>query len=202
MRTNDNNLLETIIGIFTSIDLNKSKSFINKSDETALLDYINKEFLNLKEYRALIKDITLEKEDIIEILYQLLKLVYTSTDKDNNNTSVTERLITDANNKGFTWPNSNSCFKKVEEEFSELKNAIKQNDENNIKEEIGDLLFTLHCFANINKFNYEQILNNANTKFEKRFKKLKEIAKAKNIDLLKCSSEIKEEIWKEAKKSL
>ena len=62
MRTNDNNLLETIIGIFTSIDLNKTKSFINKSDETALLDYINKEFLNLKEYRALIKDISLEKK--------------------------------------------------------------------------------------------------------------------------------------------
>ena len=202
MRTNDNNFLETIIGIFTSIDLNKSKSFINKSDETALLDYINKEFLNLKEYRALIKDITLEKKDIIEILYQLLKLVYTSTDKDNNNSSVSERLIIDANNKGFTWPNSKSCFKKIEEEFLELKNAVKQNDENNIKEEIGDLLFTLHCYANINKFNFEKILNNANTKFEKRFNKLLEIAKSKNIDFLKCSSEMKEKLWKEAKKSL
>ena len=115
MRTNDNNLIESIIGILTSIDLNKTKDIVNKSNKAALLDYINKEFLNLKEYKALIKDIKLEKTDIIEILYQLLKLVYTSTDKDNNNnTSVTERLITDANNKGFTWPNSNSCFKKVE----------------------------------------------------------------------------------------
>ena len=52
MRTNDNNILESIIGILTNIDLNKTKD-INKSDKTALLDYINKEFLNLKEYKAL-----------------------------------------------------------------------------------------------------------------------------------------------------
>ena len=65
---------------------------------------------------------------------------------------------------------------------------------NNIQEEIGDLLFTLHCYANINKFNFEKILNNANTKFEKRFNKLLEIAKSKNIDFLKSSSEIKEKL--------
>ena len=201
MRTNNNSLIESLIGIFTNIDLKKTKEIVNQSDKTALIDYINKEFLNLKDYKPLIEDIKLEKEDILEILYQILTLVYTSTTK-NNNTSVTEKLITEANNKGFTWPNSNSCFNKVEEEFIELKNAIKQNDENNIKEEIGDLLFTLHCYAKINKFSYEQILNSANSKFEKRFKKLLEIAKSKNINILKCSSEVKEELWKEAKKTL
>ena len=119
-----------------------------------------------------------------------------------NNTSITNQLITKASDNGFTWPNSKSCFKKIEEEFLELKNAVKQDNENNIKEEIGDLLFTLHCYVNISKFNYEKILNNANTKFEKRFNKLLEIAKSKNIDFLKCSSEIKEQLWEEAKKSL
>ena len=201
MRTKDSNLIENIIDILTNIDFKKTKNIVNKSNKKALLDYINKEFLNLKEYKTLIDDIKLEKQDILEILYQIITLVYNSNDKYNN-TSMTKQLIIEANNKGFTWPNSKSCFNKVEEEFLELKNAIKQNDENNIKEEIGDLLFTLHCFANINKFNYEQILNNANTKFAKRFKKLKEIAKSKNIDLLKCSSKIKEGLWKEAKKSL
>ena len=201
MRTNDNNIIESIIGILTNIDLNKAKDIVDKSDKTALLDYINKEFLDLKEYKAIIEDIKLNKNDILEILYQIVSLVSNSTDKYNN-TYLTEQLITEANNKGFTWPNSNSCFKKVEEEFLELKNAIQQNNENNIKEEIGDLLFTLHCYLNISKFDYEKILNNANTKFEKRFNKLLEIAKSKNIDFLKCSSEIKEKLWKEAKKSL
>ena len=201
MRTNRNNFIENIINILTSIDLKKTEDIVNKSDKKALLDYINKEFLNLKEYKALIENIKFEKEKILEIIYQLINMVYTSTDKYNN-TSVTEQLITRANNNGFTWPNRNSCFNKVEEEFLELKNAIKQNDESNIKEEIGDLLFTLHCYANIKKFNHEQILNNANIKFKNRFEKLLEISKSKNIDLLKCSSEIKEKLWKEAKKTL
>ena len=199
MRTSDN-IIESIIGIVTNIDLNKAKDIVNKSDKTALLDYIKKEFLDLKEYKALIEDIKLDKNDILEILYQIVSLVYNSADKYNN-TSITEQLITEANNKGFTWPNSKSCFKKIEEEFLELKNAVKQNDENNIKEEIGDLLFTLHCYTNIKKFNFKQILNDANTKFEKRFKKLLEIARIKNVDLENCSAEIKEDLWKEAKNS-
>ena len=199
MRTNNNNFIEGIIGILTNIDLKNTKDIINK---TALLDYINKEFLNLKEYETLIEDIKLEKEDILEILYQIITLVNSSTGDKYNNTSETEQLIKEANNIGFTWPNSKSCFNKVEEEFLELKNAIKKNDEYNIKEEIGDLLFTLHCYANIKKFNYEQILNDANNKFEKRFKKLLEIARTKNIDLENCSTQIKEELWIVAKNSL
>ena len=198
MRTN-NNLIEDIIGILTNNHFTKNKDTVNK---TALLDYINKEFLNLKEYETLIKDIKIEKEDILEIIYQIITLVNSSTDDKYNNTSETEQLIKEANNIGFTWPNSKSCFNKVEEEFLELKNAIKKNDENNIKEEIGDLLFTLHCYANIKKFNYEQILNDANNKFEIRFKKLLEIARTKNIDLENCSTQIKEELWIVAKNSL
>ena len=201
MRTSNNNLIENLISLLANIDLKKTKDIVNKSNKTALLKYINKEFLNLKEYKALIEDIKIRKEDILEILYQMLTLVYTNTDKYNN-TSVTEQLIKEASNQGFTWPNSNSCFKKVEEEFLELKSAIKKNDENNIKEEIGDLLFTLHCYANIKKFNYAQILNDANTKFEKRFKKLLEVARTKNIDIENCSAQIKAKLWKVAKKSL
>jgi phosphoribosyl-ATP pyrophosphohydrolase len=201
MRTNNNNLIDSIIGIITNIDLHKTKDIVDRTDKTVLLDYINKEFLNLKEYKTLMEDIKLRKEDILEMLYQMLTLVNTSTDKYNN-TSETEQLIKKANDIGFTWPNSNSCFNKVEEEFLELKNAIKKNDENNIKEEIGDLLFTLHCYANIKKFNFKQILNDANTKFELRFKKLLEIARIKNIDLENCSAEIKEKLWKVAKNSL
>ena len=200
MRTN-NNLINNLISLLTNVDLKKTKDIVRKQDKKALLDYINKEFLNLNEYKILIKDIKLEKEDVLEILYQILTLFYGSTEKYSN-TSVTDQLIKEANNKGFTWPNSNSCFNKVEEEFKELKKAIKNNDVSNIKEEIGDLLFTLHCYANIKKFNFEQVLNNANIKFEKRYKKLLDIAKSKNIDLATCSSKIKEELWKIAKKTL
>ena len=198
MRTNDNNLVNKIIEILVNIDIKKNKDIVNKN---ALLKYIREEFLNLDEYKELITDIKLSKEDIFEILYQILTLVNNDT-KKYNNMQETKKLIKIANNFGFTWPNSNSCFNKVEEEFMELKNAIKEDNDKNIKEEIGDLLFSLHCYTSMKKFDNNQILNDANKKFEKRFTKLLEIAKSKNIDLVKCSSELKEELWKEAKKSI
>ena len=54
MRTNYNYLIESIIGILTNIDLKKTKDIVDKSDKTAFLDYISKEFLNLKDYNILI----------------------------------------------------------------------------------------------------------------------------------------------------
>ena len=199
MRTN-NNLIESIVQILTSINLKKSKDIINKADKSALLDYINEEFLNINDYKDLLENIKLEKEDILEILYQLLTLINNKASE--NNISVSEQLIEYAKKHGFTWPNSNSCFNKVEEEFLELKDAIKINNKKYIEEEIGDLLFTLHCYADIKKFNFENILKNANTKFEKRFNKLLDIAKARNINLANTSSDMKEKLWKNAKDSI
>ena len=201
MRTN-NVLIESIVLILNSIDIKKSKDIINKADKGALLDYINEEFLNADDYKALLTNIRLEKEDILEILYQLLSIINIKSIDNDNNISVTEQLIEEASKHGFMWPDSNSCFNKVEEEFLELKNAINRNDKKNIEEEIGDLMFTLHCYANIKKLNFDDILKNANTKFEQRFKKLLDIAKAKNINLANSSSDIKEKLWKNAKDSL
>ena len=82
-----------------------------------------------------------------------------------------------------------------------LKNAIKEDNDKNIKEEIGDLLFSLHCYTSMKKFDNNQILNDANKKFEKRFKTLKKYAVLENIDLKIVSSEIKEKLWEKAKKN-
>ena len=201
MRTN-NDLIESIVKILNNIDIKKSKHIINKADKRALLDYINEEFLNVDDYKALLTNITLEKEDILEILYELLSFINIKSINSNNDISETEQLIEEASKNGFTWSDSSSCFNKVEEEFLELKDAVNKNSKENIEEEIGDLLFTLHCYANIKKFNYENILRKANTKFEKRFKKLLDIAEAKNINLEKSSSDTKEKLWKNAKDSL
>ena len=72
----------------------------------------------------------------------------------------------------------------------------------NIQEEIGDLLFTLQCYAEIKNFNLNDILSSSNYKFEKRINKLKEIAEFKNIELNKVSSKTKEQLWEIAKKKV
>ena len=88
------------------------------------------------------------------------------------------------------------------EEAYELQNAVNNKDNKNIKEELGDLLFTLQCYAEIKNYNLNNILSTSNYKFEKRFSKLKEIAEFENITLNKASSKTKEQLWKKAKKKV
>ena len=141
----------------------------------------------MEEYKELIASIKINKENIIEIIYDIIR----SLNKDNSDKKInylsslnrTKVLIKEATEYGFTWPNSNSCFDKVEEEFLELQNAIKDGNNNHIKEEMGDLIFTLQCFATLKKFNFDDIINKANNKFSKRFKKLLQIAKSEKINL-------------------
>ncbi len=201
MRSIDNIVIEKIIDIITNIDLKNAKDIAKEKDKKALFDYVVEEFFNEEEYKYLLSIIEFRKEDIIEILYQFLAAII---NKDNStyedSIMKTKKLLMQASEYNFTWPNSNSCFKKVEEEFLELKNAIKSKSSSNIKEEIGDLLFTLQCYADKKNYDIINILDTANKKFEKRFKKLKELAKLENIELNKASIETKERLWKKAKK--
>ncbi|MBV69410.1 MAG: hypothetical protein CMJ08_06390 [Pelagibacterales bacterium] len=202
MRTNDI-ILEQLVSMLTNIDFKKISKGSHKKQKEDLLNYLNKEYLNIDDYKHLLSNIKLSKEDILELLY-LVFIVTTENEKISfkDSFSKTKKLIKIAAELGFTWPNSTSCFDKVEEEFAELKNAINSKNTKNIKEEMGDLLFTLQCYAEIKNFNLNDILSTSNYKFEKRFSKLKEIAEIKNIKLNKASSKTKEKLWKIAKKKV
>ena len=202
MRTNDI-ILEQLVSMLTNIDFKKISKGSHKKQKEDLLNYLNKEYLNIDDYKHLLSNIKLSKEDILELLY-LVFIVTTENEKMSfkDSFSKTKKLIKIAAELGFTWPNSTSCFDKVEEEFAELKNAINSKNTKNIKEEMGDLLFTLQCYAEIKNFNLNDILSTSNYKFEKRFSKLKEIAEIKNIKLNKASSKTKEKLWKIAKKKV
>jgi len=92
------------------------------------------------------------------------------------------------NKLNFDWNNALHVFEKVEEEFIELKEALglkrkhKKNQKkskmklSHVKEELGDLLFSLAQLARHLKSEPEQILRDANRKFEKRFFKMKKMA--------------------------
>ena len=204
MRSSDNNILiKEILALLTNIDVAKAIEIIESKDKISLFKYINKEFLDISEYKYLLTDIKFNKADIIEILYQIIIAINKNEKTKNKDTFFkTKELINNATKLGFTWPDSNSCFLKVEEEYRELKKALKNNNNNNIKEELGDLLFTLQCYADLKDYNITSILKSTNLKFEKRFSKLKEIAKSENIDLKKASSKVKEQLWEKAKKKV
>ena len=70
---------------------------------------------------------------------------------------------------GFKWDNKNEILDKLHEEIEELKLAIKIEDDINIEEEFGDILFTLISLSKYLRINPHKSLRYANQKFKKRF---------------------------------
>ena len=199
MKTNKKEeILQKLILSFVNIYKKEFLSKINKRDKIEIIKYLENELFDLEEIKELISSLKYDKSEIINIIYDFIKLY-------NNEKSEVYRKTKDLTNlaskNGFEWPNSKVCFEKLEEELLELKMALLKNDKNNIKEEIGDILFTLNSFAQLSKLDMLDCLDQANNKFEKRFKILKKYADLENIDLKFVSSEIKEKLWEKAKKS-
>lgn len=100
---------------------------------------------------------------------------------------------------GFEWPNEESLYDCVMSEIEEFKEAETEKDKNHMEEEMGDILFAIVNLARWNKIDAEQALLKANKKFEKRFRKMEDLATKPLNDY---SFEEFDNLWKQAKKSL
>lgn len=94
---------------------------------------------------------------------------------------------------GFEWQDNESFYKKIEEELKELKEGIKNKDQENIEEELGDLLFAIINFARSKNVNADNALEKTNIKFIKRFKRLEELIQkdGKKIEELDLNEQLK-----------
>ncbi|MGI6681334.1 MAG: nucleoside triphosphate pyrophosphohydrolase [Bdellovibrionota bacterium] len=107
-----------------------------------------------------------------------------------------------ASRLGFDWNNANDVLEKISEELEEVKTEAKKDlsvkeNQDTLKEEIGDLLYATIQYIRKLNFCQEEILNNACKKFKKRFDKLEDLA---TKDLGKYSQEEFDKLWREAKK--
>lgn len=100
---------------------------------------------------------------------------------------------------GFEWPNEESLYDCVMSEIEEFKEAEIEQNKNHMEEEMGDILFAIVNLARWNKIDAEQALLKANKKFEKRFRKMEDLATKPLNDY---SFEEFDNLWKQAKKSL
>ena len=101
----------------------------------------------------------------------------------------------------FDWPNAYEVFKKVEEEFSELQEAVALKKERFIFEEAGDLLFSVTQYLRHLGFSAENSLTSSSEKFIKRFRIMEDIAQNQNKDFSSLSDQELNELWLEAKKA-
>ena len=199
MRTNDNtSIIEKIISIISGREKSELETMINHSDKEDLYKFIEQEFLDLNEIKELIASINIKQNDLINIFSDIIEL-YLSNTSYNKVLKRTSELIKQATSKGFDWSDNTKCFVKVEEEIAELKEALITKNKSHIKEELGDVIFTLFSFARLSNLDMLDTLEFANKKFDKRFKKLSEILNERGIDLKSLSDKEKEELWQKSK---
>lgn len=102
---------------------------------------------------------------------------------------------------GFDWENVDGALDKLDEEISELKQAIIQGNQAHIEEELGDVLFSTVNISRFVKTDSEKALYNACEKFISRFSKVEKLANERNINMAEAGLEVLDKLWDEAKVS-
>jgi MazG family protein len=100
---------------------------------------------------------------------------------------------------GFDWPQIGPVVEKLEEETEELKAAIEADDQDAMRDELGDLLFVCVNIARHTKVNAEMALRNTNKKFINRFEYVVAQMKSAGIEMNQQQLQEMETFWQESK---
>ncbi|MBN1165361.1 MAG: nucleoside triphosphate pyrophosphohydrolase [Candidatus Krumholzibacteriota bacterium] len=100
---------------------------------------------------------------------------------------------------GFDWPDHEGIIDKLYEEIDELKASIDTGERGSIKEEIGDLFFTLINLARQLQVDAEGALDRTTAKFIQRFRWMEKTARDSGLHLEELSLEEQEKLWQKSK---
>jgi tetrapyrrole methylase family protein/MazG family protein/ATP diphosphatase len=111
------------------------------------------------------------------------------------------RLGQRASQVGLDWPEPRSVLAKIREEIDELEGALDSDTPSQIREELGDSLFSFANLARLLKENPEETLQQANQKFLNRFQRLEKRVQADARTLEDLEPEELDRLWDEIKKT-
>lgn len=107
-----------------------------------------------------------------------------------------------ASRVGFDWPELGGVLAKVEEEIAEMRQAAQAGAVDEVKEELGDLLFSVVQAARHLGVDPESALRDANAKFERRFRDMEARLDAEGRAVSDATPEQLEALWALAKRDL
>ncbi|MBV8531027.1 MAG: nucleoside triphosphate pyrophosphohydrolase [Candidatus Eremiobacteraeota bacterium] len=111
-----------------------------------------------------------------------------------------QRMQEKAARVGFDWPGVRGILDKLGEELRELAEARRlPNDDPGVREELGDVFFTLVNLSRALGVDAEGAMREANEKFYRRFAFMEERAGARGKALSDMELEELEELWQLAK---
>ncbi|MGB3469075.1 MAG: nucleoside triphosphate pyrophosphohydrolase [Cyclobacteriaceae bacterium] len=149
---------------------------LNRFDISEVLHGICDKLVN--RHPHIYGDVDAEDEEVVKSNWEKIKL------KEKGNTSVlggvpsslpalvkAMRIQEKARGVGFDWDNREQVWEKVQEEMAEFKEEIEAENtsKEKIRDEFGDLLFSLINYARFNDINPQEALEKTNKKFIKRF---------------------------------
>jgi ATP diphosphatase len=113
------------------------------------------------------------------------------------------RMSQKAEGVGFDWPDATAVLDKVAEELAELREelaapkAIERDPK--VREELGDLLFSLANLSRHLGMDAESVLADANAKFRRRFGRMESTLGERGLSLGDLDTDAMEAVWSEAK---
>lgn len=100
---------------------------------------------------------------------------------------------------GFDWPAAEPVLDKIQEEVTELREAVAKKDSAAIQAEFGDVLFSCANFARHAQVDPEWALRSTNQRFEARFRHMENIAREGGRSLSELTPTEQDKLWREAK---
>jgi ATP diphosphatase len=102
---------------------------------------------------------------------------------------------------GFDWPDVNPVFDKLHEEIEELRAEFQTGTGHEaLEDELGDVLFVAANLSRHGKVDFGAALRRANAKFERRFRRMEQMAQEEGIELSRLSLADQDDYWNRAKR--
>ena len=111
-----------------------------------------------------------------------------------------EKIQKKAAKFGFDWTDIKDVLNKLDEEISELKEAVSSGNKEKVCNELGDVIFAAVNVARHMGVDADESLRNTNKKFRNRFFHIEKTLEAKGKKLKDTTLDEMEAIWQEAKK--
>jgi len=117
-----------------------------------------------------------------------------------------QKMQDKASRVGFDWPDARAVIDKIDEELAELAEARanakgKPSEDAHVREELGDVLFSVVNFARQIGIDAEGALREANEKFYRRFGFMETLALSQGRKLGDLSLDELEDLWQQAKRA-
>lgn len=109
------------------------------------------------------------------------------------------RIHSKAARVGFTWQEDAEVEQQVEAEWLEWLDVSAGDDKEAQRHELGDLLFSIAELGRRKGIKASEALDDANTRFLRRFARMEELARAQGRDFAALSLDEKDELWTRAK---